>query len=139
MSDWGAEAGDGPHTSTTAKAGGLAPGVVGHRGSGTEERKADGMGHQEWKYFKTVQKYGEYWGQSQENIDRMKDAEREEVWVFRYGKWMEENRRTEMKHPEYHNKRERDHFEKHGWYNTYHDLLGKVSFGVRDYYYDWEF
>lgn len=104
-----------------------------------DKEKADGMGHQEWKYFKTVQKYGEYWGQSQESIDRMKDAEREEVWVFRYGKWMEEHRHTEMKHPEDHGKRERDHFEKHGWYNTYHDLLGKVSFGVRDYYYDWEF
>lgn len=104
-----------------------------------DKSKPGGMGHQDWMYFKSLREMHEYLGLDSWSDEDYENADREETWVYRYGKWMQEYRLTEMRHPDAYNKRERDHFEKHGWFNTYHDLSGKVSFGVRDYYYDWEF
>lgn len=104
-----------------------------------DKSKPGGMGHQDWMYFKTRKECDEYCRLPLRTDEEYTRLDREESWVFRYGKWVQEYRHEEMKHPEFYSKREQNHFAKHGWYNTYHDLSGKVSFGVRDYYYDWEF
>ena len=107
-----------------------------------DHSKPGGMGHQDWMYFKTWDDWNQYLAKyfpEHHDASAHREEPEAETWVFRYGKWMEEYRHDEMKHPDAYNKRERDHFEKYGWFNTYHDLSGKVSFGVRDYYYDWEF
>lgn len=103
--------------------------------------KAYGMGHQDWVYFKDPQKYGEYLGHAQENIDILKSCDREEAWVFRYGKWMSEHvvYGGVLENPEIYSERDRKSFQKNGYLKTYSDLAGNVSFGVRDYHYDWEF
>ncbi len=108
-----------------------------------DKSKPGGMGHQDWLYFKSMKEYYQYigndvFGYSDEEYKR-REENSEEMWVFRYGKWMEECYHDFMNHPDAYNKREREHFQKHGWFNTYHDLSGKVSFGIRDYHYDWEF
>lgn len=101
-----------------------------------DKEKATGMGHQEWKYFKTMREKCEYLGIIQDNIE-YDSFEREETWVFRYGKWMRECTFTEDYC--FCSERELKSLQKKGYYNRYFDLSGKVSFGVRDYYYDWEF
>ena len=95
------------------------------------------MGNQDWVYFKSVEEADAYLRQFGKSYTA--NVSDEETWVFRYGKWMTEFRHDEMRYPDAYSKREREHFAKHGWFNTYHDLSGKVSFGVCDYYYDWEF
>ena len=75
------------------------------------------------------------------NVDGWTDEdyaqyESEETWVFRYNKWMKEKTCTETK---WATEREKKSFEKHGYFKRYYYLSGSVSFGVRDYYYDWEF
>lgn len=108
-----------------------------------DHEKADGMGHQEWLYFQTWDEMNEYNSHFFPDIFRNPEDHREEpepqTWVFRYNKWMRAFRKTEMPCPEYYTKREREHFQKHGWFESFSDLSGRVSFGVRDYYYDWEF
>jgi hypothetical protein len=107
-----------------------------------DHEKAGGMGHQDWLYFKTRDEQNEYnskfFPEYHMNDEHVEEPE-PETWVFRYGKWMREWMHTEMRHPDAYTKREREHFQKHGWFKDYSDLSGKVSFGVRDYYYDWEF
>lgn len=104
-----------------------------------DHSKPGGMGHQDWVYFKTLRDLHDYLGIDHWTDEQYADADREETWVFRYGKWMSEYKHSEMRYPDAYSKREREHFAKHGWFNTYHDLSGKVSFGVRDYHHDWEF
>lgn len=80
--------------------------------------KPGGMGHQNWLYFKTRKEANDY-------LNKYGLGERE-IWehqeielVYRYGKWREK----------------------------YIDRNGKIqyrgnwdiSFGIRDYYFDWEF
>lgn len=102
--------------------------------------KPGGMGHQDWMYFKTLKERDEYCNLLPLRTDaEYAKLDREETWAFRYGKWMREYHLTEMLHPDAYSKREQEHFQKHGWVNTYYDLSGRVSFGVLDYYYDWEF
>lgn len=91
------------------------------------------MGSQDWVYFKTIEEAKKYFP------DYSVCDSGEETWVFRYGKWMREFRLNEMRHPDAYSKREREHFQKHGWFNTYGELTGSVSFGVRSYHYDYEF
>ena len=98
------------------------------------------MGHQNWLYFKTLRERDAYCGLLPLRTDEeYAKLDREETWVFRYGKWMREWTITEMLHPDVFTERQRKSFEKHGFCKDYADLSGKVSFGVRDYYYDWEF
>lgn len=106
-----------------------------------DHSKPGGMGHQDWMYFKTIDERNLYLSAFFPEYDKNAHYEEPEAqtWVFRYGKWMTEYRHDEMKYPDAYSKREREHFARHGWFNSYHDLTGKVSFGVRDYYYDWEF
>lgn len=104
-----------------------------------DKSKPGGMGHQNWVYFKTLKEFHQYLGRDALSDEEYAAADREECWVYRYNKWMREHTHFEMPHPEYCNERERKQFRDRGWYKTYSDLAGKVSFGVRDYYYDWEF
>lgn len=89
------------------------------------QEKEGGMGHQDWLYFKTRKEANEYMNKhiSKEFIEKYGLYETENVreprereWVFRYGKWVEKIGDKE-----------------------YRKLGGKISFGVKDYYYDWEF
>ena len=101
-----------------------------------------GAGHQDWLYFKTWDEWNEYLAQFSTKYHHSGDHRDEpdpETWVYRYNKWVKESVHTEMPRPEFCTKREREHFTKHGYYKTYSDLSGKVSFGIRDYYHDWEF
>ena len=102
-----------------------------------DREKADGMGHQEWKYFKTMREKCAYLGMN-EDVD-YSDFEREETWVFRYGKWMQEFTYTTTDKYSGNTERELKSLQNKGYYNRYFDLSGKVSFGVRDYHFDWEF
>lgn len=89
--------------------------------------KEGGMGHQNWCYFKTKKECNDYllkYGLGKQLNNIIEDEPEE--WVFRYNKWKRVAR-------------------KDGWTGEplekpkYYDLSGKVSFGVRDYYYDWSF
>ena len=98
--------------------------------------KEGGMGHQDWMYFKTAKEEVKYL--TNHGFFRLYDKEcepEEETWVFRYGKWMQEFICTEEN---YCTERELKSLKKNGYYKRYGEL-NKVSFGVRDYYYDWEF
>lgn len=97
-----------------------------------DRSKPGGMGHQNWVYFKTRKEFAEYTG----NEYADSDESRAETWVFRYNKWMLEHTYTEEN---YCTEREKKSLEKNGFYKRYFPLSGNVSFGVRDYYYDWEF
>lgn len=102
-----------------------------------DREKATGMGHQEWKYFKTLKEIDAYTGLERNEEDYVNLERNEETWVFRYGKWMRESTWTEK---DYENtERELKSLQEKGYYNRYYPLSGKVSFGVRDYHYDWEF
>lgn len=104
-----------------------------------DKSKPGGIWHQDWMYFKTMQEMDAYLGYDPRTEQEYAQFDREETWVFRYNKWMSEHILTEMRHPDAYNKRERDAFAKNGFFKVYSDLSGSVSFGVRNYYYDWEF
>ncbi len=105
-----------------------------------DHEKADGMGHQDWLYFKTWDEMNKYNSRFFPDIIHNPDDHREEpapqTWVYRYNKWMKEHVYTKEN---YCTERERKSLLKNGFYCRYYDLSGRVSFGVRDYYYDWEF
>lgn len=94
-----------------------------------DREKANGMGHQNWLYFKTRKECHEYLNKHLKPCPKfnfetepyptegLQENPEEEI-VFRYGHW----------------------------YKKYTDYFGQVkyskiniSLGVRDYYYDWEF
>lgn len=94
------------------------------------------MGHQDWLYFKTYKEANDYLKSFGFNGYREDLETIEEDWVFRYNKWMRMFRYTEEN---YCTDREKKSLEKKGYYDRFSDLSGKVSFGVRDYFYDWTF
>lgn len=98
--------------------------------------KANGMGHQEWMYFKSRREENEYLKRYFPDHEYSYGEDDKECWTFRYGKWMREVTFTKDNHC---TEREKKSLVKNGYYKRYYDLSGKVSFGVRDYYYDWEF
>lgn len=99
--------------------------------------KAGGMGHQNWLYFKTRAEMEDYLKKFFPDREEYKFEEPgEDIWVYRYRQWMQEVTYTE---DNYCNEAEKKSLEKNGYYKRYYKLSGKVSFGVRDYYYDWEF
>lgn len=104
-----------------------------------DHEKPGGMGHQDWMYFKTWDEWNEYLSKYHPEYHDPKEHRDEpdpQVWVFRYGKWMQEITYTDEN---YCTDREKKSLEKNGFYKRYFDLTGRVSFGVLDYYYDWEF
>ncbi len=96
-----------------------------------DHSKAGGMGHQDWLYFKTNREMQEYTNKCVEEgllpdyckhpLDDIKENGEIEL-IYRYGHWCTKQ--------EY-------------WYDVklekprYNKI--NISFGVRDYYYDWEF
>lgn len=111
--------------------------------------KAGGMGHQDWMYFRTWDEWNQYLAKYfpdyHDTSAHMEEPEAE-TWVFRYGKWMKEYRyfsetyeNKDLKWTYHATEKEKQSLAKKGYFCQYFNLSGKVSFGVRDYYYDWEF
>ena len=96
-----------------------------------DRSKEGGMGHQNWKYFKTIKEHNEYLNsfhlalngeEIRYNVEDVKENSDIEL-VFRYGNWYEVVREqwgVKLEKPRY-------------------IKMNPLSFGVRDYYYDWEF
>ena len=97
-----------------------------------DHHKPGGMGHQDWLYFKTNREMQQYLNDcideglipcEKEDLDLIQE-DPEEEWVFRYNRW------HLVSHEDWlGNKYEKPHYLK----------LQSISFGVRSYYYDWEF
>ena len=108
-----------------------------------DKSKPGGMGHQDWLYFKTLRERDDYLGWGRDSDEYYEINDREETWVFRYNKWMREWTVREdgdnFLGREFCTEKELASLDKKGYYNSYSNLTGKISFGVRDYYYDWEF
>ena len=129
-----------------------------------DREKVGGQGHQNWLYFKTTKECNEYLKKYFPNDNRSDIETREEEWVYRYGGWYEAMRYTKAtweKCLENAAKDCKDPNNKEAVYNLARlyfrlgdeDLnkvlsgkeivkyikLQPVSFGVKDYYYDWEF
>lgn len=86
-----------------------------------DQSKPGGMGHQNWLYFKTAKQHNEYLNKYfpdsyDENPNECPDTE----LMLRRGKWKIVTRCGPDD-------------------TQYSDPDGNISFGVRDYYYDWEF
>lgn len=97
-----------------------------------DREKVGGMGHQNWLYFKTKKEANHYMNThmtpeelaSFGTYDEDPKESSEQEWVFRYGKW------NRVLHKDYlGNDLSKPRYEK----------LQPISFGVRSYYYDWEF
>lgn len=95
-----------------------------------DHSKAGGMGHQDWLYFKTLKEHNAYLNGLHLTVDGNeihyeedpKESERQE-WIYRYNNWYEVFRTSYGK----------------PLAKPIYQKVGNVSFGVRDYYYDWEF
>ena len=99
--------------------------------------KPGGMGHQDWMYFKTADEMNDYLRKYFPDTYREHVEEPEpETWVFRYNKWKQEVTFTE---DNYCTEKELKSLKEKGYYKRYFDLSGNISFGVRNYHYDWEF
>ena len=104
-----------------------------------DQDKAGGMGHQDWMYFKTKKEMYDYlrkYHPERYPDDFDYEEEKEQTWVFRYGKWKREHVFTKEN---YCTEAEKKSLAKKGYYKRYSDLSGNISFGVRNYHYDWEF
>ena len=134
-----------------------------------DHSKPGGMGHQDWLYFKTLKEENDYLRQYFPNREDFSIPEPEaQTWVYRYNKWQLAVPRTpeywnecvqEYLQIQRDNSEDIDSdkaihraqcslgltdkevakIQSGQTVRKYHDLLGKVSFGVRDYHYDWEF
>lgn len=109
-----------------------------------DRSKPGGMGHQDWVYFKTLKERDEYCNYSPLRSDEeYAQMEHEETWAFRYGKWMQEWTIREdspnFLGRDFCTDKEIAALDKRGYYKLYGNLSGKVSIGVLDYHYDWEF
>lgn len=96
-----------------------------------DHEKTNGMGHQDWLYFKTNREMQEYTNQCvdkgllpdycRHDLTEIKENGETEL-VYRYGGWYKVTRYwwgKKLEKPQYHKV--------------------NISFGVRDYYFDWEF
>ena len=88
--------------------------------------KEGGIGHQNWLYFKSVKDCNKYLQKYGLGTDKEVFENSEQEWVFRYNHWYEVYRkdvfnRKPLPKP------------------LYHRISEGLSFGKRDYYYDWEF
>lgn len=98
--------------------------------------KEGGMGHQDWMYFKTKKEMSDYLAKYFPDRPMYIEEDEPETWVYRYNKWKKEVTYTE---DNYCSEKELESLKKKGYYKRYFDLSGKISFGVRSYYYDWSF
>lgn len=124
-----------------------------------DKEKHCGMGHQNWLYFKTCKERNEYLKKIYPNSEYRDEENTEELWELHRGTW----KRVEFLFNEDLLKRaqsdkgftnpeaaynyytmwltdaQRNRLQTKGFIKVYRKLSGNVSFGVRDYYYDWEF
>lgn len=110
---------------------------------------AGGMGHQNWKYFKSAKEIEAYLNKhGRGNPDSKRQDTIEQEWVIRYGKWQNVIRWTLETYEAVPQGRkwmlnltakDIEKLRAGKVVNKYNDLTGKVSFNVRDYYHDWEF
>lgn len=131
-----------------------------------DHEKAGGMGHQNWVYFKTAKEEYDYLVKYFPDT-QLNDEWHEEEWVYRYNHWTNaynydqkflDEKYDEMKEAaEYYGEMNtlEENFNKWLNYNFtekeqnklkenkivthYFPLDNKVSFGVLDYHFDWEF
>lgn len=130
-----------------------------------DRSKPGGQGHQNWLYFKSANEMNRYLNSALPDSDLPTDLpeDRPEEWVFIRGKWCGVVRYTPeglaraMRISEA-KSRNRDGSLARLYFDggrltdkqyqkvlcgkevmKYHPLEGKVTFGVREYYYDWEF
>ena len=113
--------------------------------------KEGGMGHQNWMFFKSRHDQDVYLNKFFPDHKITEDEDQEaEDWVFKYNKWKrmvtytaEDLDTTDMfgrkLRDAFFSKKEIDKLEAGKNVNKYYDLSGGVSFGVRNYYYDWEY
>ena len=88
-----------------------------------DREKEGGMGHQNWLYFKTIKECNDYLNKYGLGTKGEVYENAEQEWVFRYGHW---------------------YIKSDYWYDVKlekpkYTRLQPISFGVRDYYHDWEF
>lgn len=105
-----------------------------------DHSKEGGMGHQNWLLFKTWDEWNDYLAKyfpEHHKAGEHREEPPERTLVFRYNKWMYESKVTDPLFCS--NKREEAQMAKNGYFKAYRDLGGEVSFGVAEYYYDWEF
>ena len=98
-----------------------------------DRSKEGGMGHQNWLYFKTYKEEQEYLNKCvdeglllascKQDINTIKEPEPEE-WVFRYRHWNRVIKKDILGNP---------------LPKPIYRKLEPISFGVRNYYYDWSF
>ena len=131
-----------------------------------DREKTGGMGHQNWVYFKTAKEEYDYLVKYFPDT-RLNDEYPEEEWAYRYNSWKRAFNYDQKFIDDYYEdmkdfaKKEDEmaYLEKNfnNWVNNnftakeqekmkagktvthYYPLGGKISFGVRDYYFDWEF
>ena len=130
-----------------------------------DREQEGGMGHQNWLYFKTVKECNDYLQKYGLGTDQEVFENSEEEWVFRYNHWYQASRYNlksyhhalELARKDCSNPEDEDQVKRVArLYFQVSDeeleqiLSGKeivkyfrikqgISFGVRDYYYDWEF
>ena len=132
-----------------------------------DHSKPGGAGHQNWLYFKTQKEMIKYINQYRPGTYDENIAEPEaETWVYRYNKWQEmyeytpeawnnliQRCKEDITDPDNHmdsvvclaqhyshlSDEEIDKIKQGKTVCKYRNLNGKISFGIRDYYYDWEF
>ena len=122
-----------------------------------DQEKAGGMGHQNWVYFKTAKEEREYmmkYHPERYNKDEKIYEDKEEEWEFKYNTWKRVVRiRKDV--VEKYAKGSRDEWDAKCIMSNMTDSqkkkyeegkevkvrlpMEKVSFGIRDYYFDWEF
>lgn len=83
-----------------------------------DHSQGGGMGHQDWLYFKTNAERDEYLKGFFPDHKPCEYEPKDEEWVYRYKSWYRKERTPD---------------------GTVYSKLPKVSFGIRNYYYDWEF
>ena len=91
-----------------------------------DKEKEGGMGHQNWLYFKSNKECNEYLKKFGKGTDGKIYEETEEEWIFRYGHWNLVQRKDAWSLKPLDKPR-------------YHRIQQGISFGIKDYYYDWEF
>ena len=131
-----------------------------------DHSKPGGMGHQNWLYFKTSKEEVDYLSQVHPEYKWTTNGDPEpDIWVYRYGKWQREepytledwNKVLEIAKKDVLDPNNTEQVIGLAKYYAglsdsdlkklqegktlykYSNLSGKISFGTRDYYRDWEF
>jgi len=107
-----------------------------------DRSKTGGMGHQNWLYFKTNADADAYLKQYFPDHVDCGFEQPEESWAFRYGNWYHEWVYTAEDLPnvkDWMTEKEVQKLMNGKTVTKYSALSGRVSIGVRNYHYDWEF